>query len=185
MKDILQLDVKGQPQRWISANLAATYYATDAVQWTVGDPCISLRGGVNADSGRQSRIDVHPIIALSGAARVNLFDAVPSLTNRKLAVRDHSTCAYCGKVCKAGDITREHIVPVSKGGLDEWENVVVACKGCNGLKGCRSLDATGFKLLYLPYRPSVWEDFILSGRNIRADVHEWLAAKLPKGSRHH
>ncbi|WP_235505651.1 hypothetical protein [Variovorax sp. Root411] len=25
--------------------------------------------------------------------------------------------------------------------------------------------------------------FLLEGRNIRADVHEWLAKRLPKGSR--
>ena len=28
-----------------------------------------------------------------------------------------------------------------------------------------------------------FEDFLLAGRNIRADVHEWLAARLTKGSR--
>jgi hypothetical protein len=39
------------------------------------------------------------------------------------------------------------------------------------------------KLVYLPYVPSRWEDFLLEGRNVRADVHEWLASRLPKGSR--
>jgi hypothetical protein len=38
-------------------------------------------------------------------------------------------------------------------------------------------------LLYLPYVPSGFEGFLLEGRHIRADVHEWLAARLPKGSR--
>lgn len=183
MRDILQLDQKGQPQRWITATEAAIYYATDTVRWTVGDTCTTLRGGFNALSGHQSRIDVHPIIAVSGAAKVNLFDFVPSLTNAKLAVRDRSICVYCGKHCKAGDVTREHIVPKADGGRDEWKNVAVACKSCNGRKGCMSLDEVGFKLLYLPYTPSVYEDFILCGRNVRADVREWLAAKLPKNSR--
>ena len=41
------------------------------------------------------------------------------------------------------------------------------------------------KLLYIPYAPSRWEDLLLQGRNIRADVHEWWAAKLPKTSRLH
>ena len=36
---------------------------------------------------------------------------------------------------------------------------------------------------YLPYVPSRFEDFLLEGRNVRTDVHEWLAACLPKGSR--
>ena len=38
-------------------------------------------------------------------------------------------------------------------------------------------------LVYLPYVPSRYEDFLLRGRNVRADVHEWLSARLPKGSR--
>ena len=38
-------------------------------------------------------------------------------------------------------------------------------------------------LVYLPYVPSRFEDFLLEGRHIRADVHEWLASRLPKGSR--
>jgi hypothetical protein len=40
-------------------------------------------------------------------------------------------------------------------------------------------------LLYLPYVPSRYESFLLEGRRIRADVHEWLAARLPKHSRLH
>jgi len=36
---------------------------------------------------------------------------------------------------------------------------------------------------YLPYVPSLYEDMILRGRHIRADVHAWLASKLPKNSR--
>ena len=30
------------------------------------------------------------------------------------------------------------------------------------------------RLQYLPYVPSRFEDFLLAGRHIRADVHEWL-----------
>lgn len=39
------------------------------------------------------------------------------------------------------------------------------------------------QLLYVPYVPSRFEDFLLQGRNIRADVHEWLASRLPPHSR--
>lgn len=38
-------------------------------------------------------------------------------------------------------------------------------------------------LVYLPYVPSRFEDFLLEGRYIGADAHDWLAARLPKGSR--
>lgn len=85
---ILQLDVQGRPQEWITPQEAACYYATDSVAWTVGEVCTTLRGGMNAVTGRQSTIDVHPILATTGASRVNLFDAVPCLTNFKLFRRE-------------------------------------------------------------------------------------------------
>lgn len=44
-------------------------------------------------------------------------------------------------------------------------------------------EEAGMPLVYLPYVPSRFESFLLEGRPIRADVHEWLAARLPQGSR--
>ncbi|MDP2368847.1 hypothetical protein [Rhodoferax sp.] len=35
----------------------------------------------------------------------------------------------------------------------------------------------------LPYVPNRYEAFLLEGRNVRADVHEWLVARVAKGSR--
>lgn len=61
-------------------------------------------------------------------------------------------------------------------------NLVTACR-CNGIKGNRTPEQAGMPLLYLPYVPSRFEDFLLQNRRIRADVHEWLASRLPKGSR--
>ena len=62
-------------------------------------------------------------------------------------------------------------------------NLVTACGCCNGSKADRTPEEAGMPLVYLPYVPSRFEDFLLEGRHIRADVHEWLAARLPKGSR--
>lgn len=180
---ILQLDIQGIPQAWISPEQAATQYATDSVVWTVGEVCASLRGGINAHSGQQSRIDLHPIIALRGASRLSLFDVTPTLTNAKLMRRDRFRCIYCGEVFAEKDLTREHILPVSRGGADLWFNVACCCRLCNGAKGAKTPEEAGMPLLYLPYVPSLFEDFLLAGRNIRADVNAWLASRLPKGSR--
>jgi hypothetical protein len=38
-------------------------------------------------------------------------------------------------------------------------------------------------LLYAPYVPSLWEDFILRNRRILADQMEFLMAHVPKSSR--
>ena len=180
---ILQLDIQGMPQEWITPEDAASHYATDNIAWTVGSACKTLRGGNNAATGLQSTIDVHPIVATRGASRVNLFDAVPSLTNFKLFRRDRMTCAYCGGHFDERRLTREHIVPTSLGGSDGWLNVVAACRGCNGRKADRTPEQAGMPLLFAPYAPSVFEGFLLSGRNIRGDVHDWLASRVGRGSR--
>ena len=181
---ILQLDINGRPQNWIPPEAAATYYATDSVSWTVGEVCASMRGGMNAVTGRQSQIDIHPIIALNGAAKVNLFDAVPALTNAALFKRDRWTCAYCASVHKNGvGLTREHIHPRARGGADTFLNTVAACRGCNGKKACRRPEEAGMTLLFAPYNPTIFESFLLKGRNIGGDVHSWLASRVGKNSR--
>lgn len=181
--EILQLDINGTPQAWIKPTDAACHYATDSVVWTVGDVCTTLRGGHNAVLGRQSTIDVHPIIALCGASKVNLFDAVPALTNVKLFRRDRCTCAYCGQVFREDQLTREHIVPQCLDGPDVWGNVVAACSSCNSRKAGRTPEQAGMPLLFSPYAPSIFEGFLLARRNIRGDVHDWLASRVGRGSR--
>ncbi len=181
---VLQLDIQGTPQAWISVEHAASHVATGSVAWVDGDgPLRTLRGGFNVAAGRQSLVDVHPIIALNGASRVNLFDVMPSCTKGKLFRRDRFTCAYCGQRFAEHALQCEHIVPESRGGPWSWMNLVTACGACNGAKANRTPEEARMPLLYLPYVPSRFEDFLLEGRNIRADVHEWLASRLPKGSR--
>lgn len=183
---VLQLDIQGTPQAWITLEQAATQLARGAVAWSEGNgPLAVLRGGFNVPLGRPSVLPVPPIIALHGAAQVNLFDVVPSVTKAKLLRRDRYTCAYCGQVHAAHDLQCEHIVPASRGGAWAWMNLVSACAACNGRKADRTPDEAGMPLVYLPYVPSRFESFLLEGRHIRADVHEWLAARLPRHSRLH
>ena len=44
--------------------------------------------------------------------------------------RDGYICAYCGQMAN----TVDHILPVSKGGTDDMENLVAACTSCNSRK---------------------------------------------------
>jgi len=126
---VLQLDIQGTPQAWISLEHAALHVATGSVAWVDGDgPLATLRGGFNVARGRQSVIDVHPIIALHGASKVNLFDVVPAFSKGKLFRRDRLTCAYCGQSFNERDLQCEHIVPESRGGGWTWMNLVTACR---------------------------------------------------------
>ena len=54
---------------------------------------------------------------------------------RKRAELGIKTCSYCGKEATGFD----HIVPRSKGGGDEDENLTPCCKRCNSSKGSKDL----------------------------------------------
>ena len=152
---VLQLDIQGTPQAWISIEQAASHYATGSVAWQEGEgPLRTLRGGWNTVIGRQSVMDIHPIIALSGASRVNLFDVTPSISKIKLLRRDRMTCAYCGQEFRERDLQCEHILPESRGGAWSWMNLVTACAWCNGRKADRTPEEARMPLMYLPYVPS-------------------------------
>lgn len=181
--DVLQLDVSGRPQAWISAQEAATLYAIDAVAWTLGEPCKVLRGGVQRATGEISRIELHPIVAVRGAVPSRAWRLEPSLGNAKLFARDRLVCAYCALRFREAELTREHIVPVSRGGGDTWMNCITACRACNGRKANRLPEEARMTLNYLPYVPSLHEDMILRGRRILADQMEFLVAHLPRTSR--
>ena len=183
--DVLQLDVSGRPQASIAARDAAVLYASDAVAWTLGDTFQVLRGGIQRVSGLQSRIEVHPIIAVRGTVPSRAWRQTPALSNPKLFNRDRQICAYCGGHFHFDELTREHITPVSRGGADSWMNCITACKSCNGHKGSRTTDEARMGLLYLPYVPNLHEDMILRGRRIVADQMEFLIASVPRYSRLH
>ena len=63
--DVLQLDISGRPQAWISSREAAVLYASDAVAWTLGSPFHVMRGGWQRSTGLQSRIELHPIVRVN------------------------------------------------------------------------------------------------------------------------
>lgn len=59
----------------------------------------------------------------------------------KVFQRDGFTCQYCGAKPGSEDVILQvdHIVPVSKGGNNDIENLITACRKCNAGKTDRSL----------------------------------------------
>jgi hypothetical protein len=180
---VLKLSAQGLPQSWISLEQAVIHYAANEVRWESGGEIAVFRGGTNAITGKQSLIAVNSIIGTRGVPRINPFAMRPGLTNSKLFARDLNMCAYCGDVCDEAELTREHIVPFAQKGPDVWMNVVTACRACNHRKSNRTPEQAGMPLLYAPYVPSLWEDFILRNRRILADQMEFLMAHVPRSSR--
>lgn len=186
MSRILTLDINGLPHRWVSTESAIIYHAKGLVAWQMGEGegDVLYRGGENRITGRQSRIITAPIIAVKGeSAAARRMNKPPALTNRELFRRDHYMCAYCGKIFKELNLTRDHIVPRSRGGEDKWTNVVSACESCNHRKDDQLLQECGMQLLYVPYAPNRAEALILENRVILGCQMQYLKSFLPDHSR--
>ena len=180
---VLKLSAQGLPQSWISLEQAVIHYAAQEVRWEAGGQVAVFHGGHNALTGQQSIIEVNSIIGTKGVPNINPFELRPGLTNAKLFARDRNVCAYCGDDFHESELTREHIVPFAQNGRDHWMNVVTACRACNARKANRTPEQARMPLLYAPYVPSLWEDFILRNRRILVDQMEFLMAHLPRHSR--
>ena len=93
--------------------------------------------------------EVHsPSVSLKIPSVVVLKDYVKprkrvAFTRFNVFLRDEFRCQYCGK---KGELTFDHIVPRSSGGITSWGNVVAACAPCNMRKGSKSLRSAGMSL---------------------------------------
>src|SRR4249919_3869412 len=56
------------------------------------------------------------------------------ITRRAVFARDNWTCQYCGS---RSNLTVDHVIPRSKGGLSTWDNIVASCAPCNRRKADR------------------------------------------------
>ena len=71
---------------------------------------------------------------------------------------------------------------MSKGGVDDWNNVVTACRRCNNHKAGARRSRPGIELLAVPFTPSYAEYIYLKGRRVLADQMEYLLAHFPRSS---
>ncbi|MBZ4021855.1 HNH endonuclease [Rhodobacter sp. TJ_12] len=95
-----------------------------------------------------------------------------AFTRFNLFLRDGFCCQYCGA---KGDLTFDHVIPRSKGGVTSWENVVAACAPCNLKKANKSLKASGLRLRQPAREPNA-EDMHRIGRRFPPGyLHEsWI-----------
>ena len=96
----------------------------------------------------------------------------PNFTRFNVFLRDKFACQYCGD---RKDLTFDHLLPKSRGGLTDWNNVVTACSSCNVKKGGKLYKDCDLKLASKPYAPTV-EDLHRNGRNFPPNfLHEsWM-----------
>ena len=180
---ILRLNLAGVPIEWLNWQEAVCLHARDLVAWSLGDIVQKVHGGLSRATGTRSLIELPSIIACGGGQMARPRTNYP-LTNPALFARDRFHCLYCSRQFAAGALTRDHVVPLSRGGRDRWQNVVSACRRCNQFKGNRLLEDVGWELVALPYRPNNAEYLaLINSRRILADQMDFLAAQFSSNSR--
>lgn len=116
---------------------------------------------VETDVGRTVRSE-RMTMPRPAVIRLTRFVHVPrrfrrQVTNTFLFARDHYRCQYCGRhqsdLKPREALTRDHLVPISRGGLNVWTNVVAACSPCNARKGNRLSHEIGMVPLTVPVEP--------------------------------
>jgi 5-methylcytosine-specific restriction endonuclease McrA len=116
---------------------------------------------VEAESGRVVRSE-RMTLPRPAVIRLTRFIHVPrkfrrQVTNTFLFARDGYTCQYCGRHQMAlkprESLTRDHVIPLSRGGLNDWTNVVTACAPCNTKKANRLPHEIGMHPLHPPVEP--------------------------------
>lgn len=116
---------------------------------------------VEADEGRAVRSE-RLTLPRPAVIRLTRFIHVPrkfrrQVTNTFLFARDEYKCQYCGRPIQElkprEALTRDHLIPLSRGGTNEWTNVVTACSSCNTRKSNRLPSEIGMHPLHPPVEP--------------------------------
>jgi len=71
-------------------------------------------------------------------------------SRKNILLRDEYSCQYCSRHFKEKDLTIDHVLPRSKGGQSNWENVVAACRSCNQRKRDYLLENSPVSLIREP-----------------------------------
>lgn len=108
---------------------------------------------------------------------IRLFDyeKVPKQTvkfnRRNIFARDNNQCQYCGRKFPSSELSLDHIIPRSQGGLTTWENIVCACVNCNVRKGGRTPKQAHLSLIRKPEKPK--RSPLLNLKLTHRKYHSW------------
>ena len=107
---------------------------------------VEENGNVNVGNKRLNRPSVIRLVKY-----VNIPYRKVVMSRENIFKRDGHTCTYCGS---HKNLTIDHIYPKSKGGANNWDNLITSCFPCNAKKGDRTPEQAGMKLGFSPFRPN-------------------------------
>ena len=140
--------------------MMATHVATaleiegeDHIRPVTWDEWITLpiRDGDNAVHTVRGAIRLPTVIVALNFAKVP--KKRPKLCAKTIRERDGNRCQYTGKLLRPDEGSLDHVLPRSRGGKDEWGNLVWSDKAVNAKKGNRLPHEAGLKLLSVPRAP--------------------------------
>lgn len=137
------------------------YQAFTWEDWSKIDP----RDGERFIQSTSIRLRVPEVIVLT--AYDGLPETAVTFSRRNIFKRDHYTCQYCGKQPGMEELTLDHVMPKSRGGLTDWTNTVLACLPCNKSKDNRTPTEARMALRKQPVKPA-WRP-IYAMRTIRPE----------------
>lgn len=126
------------------------------------DSWASLKVAANAPCVRTATISipVPEIIVLARYGRVP--DRGVAFSRSNIYKRDRFTCQYCGRKPGTAELTIDHVVPRSRGGVSSWTNCVVACVQCNSRKANKTPPEAGLNLRCKPSKPAFMPRLVLA-----------------------
>ncbi len=134
---------------------------------------LSSKADVVSSNGhrfRSERIDMPApsVVQLRSFVRVP-YRRRAALSRRGVFIRDGYACQYCGVPAENVD----HVLPRSRGGAHEWENVVAACRRCNSRKRDHTPAEARMTLARTPFapRPAFWLVVAVGGMDPAWDAY--------------
>ena len=118
---------------------------------------------------------VNASFRIPSVIQLTRYDKVPTkkvhYCRKTIYKRDEYKCQYCGQKPSTEELSIDHVIPRSHGGLTTWENCVLACVKCNTKKANRNPLQANMKLLKIPKKPKMnalrcdykikdWESFL-------------------------
>ena len=128
------------PDPWDSESGKSAFTTYDLFGWIdrgvfPNKPTMDLHG---------KKVQVPRIIVLNDFSKPPL--QVVKYCRRNLWIRDCYRCQFCGKIPAKDDLTIDHVLPKSRGGISSFINTVLACSACNRKKDDRTPEEAGMKL---------------------------------------
>ncbi len=160
---VLVLDVDFQPLRIDRWQKAATAWAKGKIEVIEHSRDRTIKG-VNTTHPMPSVVRV--------LRRFKREKQAIRFSRLNIYARDAFTCQYCRQQLPSEELTFDHVMPKSRGGVTSWDNIVTCCIDCNSRKANKTPAEAGMQLARQPRKPR-WLPIVTVDMDIRRVPAEW------------